>query len=148
MYKSVAVNNDTRFKVPSTEKFSLWVETVIEEFNRFFQVDIEIVDARTSQELNKKYRGKDSPTNVLSFPLELPDYVEEDLIGDLVICAEVVASEAKDQNKSEEHHWAHLTIHGCLHLLGYDHINEEDALEMESLEIKLLDKLDIANPYD
>lgn len=148
MYKSVAVNNETSFEVPQTEKFSLWVETVIEEFNRFFQVDIEIVDSEASQDLNRTYRGKDQPTNVLSFPLELPDYVEEDLIGDLVICAEIVAKEAKEQNKPEEHHWAHLTIHGCLHLLGYDHINDEDAEEMEALEIKLLDKLDIPNPYD
>ncbi|MCB1605300.1 MAG: rRNA maturation RNase YbeY, partial [Xanthomonadales bacterium] len=88
------------------------------------------------------------PTNVLSFPLELPECVESELIGDLAICADVVEKEALEQNKPLLNHWAHMTIHGCLHLLGYDHVDEQEAEEMESLEVKLLAKLNIPNPYD
>jgi len=143
----VLLSNDAELESPSLTEFDLWVETVIEHHGEFFQVSIEIVDTTSSQDLNKTYRNKDRPTNVLSFPLELPDYVEEDLIGDLAICAEIVEQEAVQQQKNSKDHWAHLTIHGTLHLLGYDHINEEEAKIMEALEIQLLKKLNIANPY-
>ncbi len=144
----VLLNNETVYESPSLEQFDLWVETVIEMHGEFFQVSIEIVDEQLSQELNKTYRNQNKPTNVLSFSLDLPDGVEEDLIGDLAICASLVEAEAQSQGKPILHHWAHLTIHGVLHLLGYDHIEEEKAEEMEQLEIKLLKRLDIPNPYE
>jgi len=144
----VLLNNETAFAAPTIEQFDLWVETVIEEFDDFFQVSIEIVDEQLSSELNKTYRAQDKPTNVLSFALDLPEEVEEDLIGDLAICAPLVEAEAKLQGKLLLHHWAHLTIHGVLHLLGYDHNEDSQAEEMEGLEIKLLKRLNIANPYE
>ena len=143
----VLLNNDTPSDSPSIEQFNTWVNTVIEHHGEFFQVSIEIVDKEISQDLNSNYRQKDKPTNVLSFPLELPEFVKEDLIGDLAICAQVVEEEAKQQNKPVLNHWAHLTIHGTLHLLGYDHIQDDEAVEMESLEIKLLSQLTIPDPY-
>jgi len=143
----VLLNNDTQQEIPSLEQFERWVNAVVKHHGKYFQVSIEIVDKQTSQDLNNTYRQKDKPTNVLSFPLELPDFVEEDLIGDLAICVEVVEEEAKQQNKTLSNHWAHLTIHGCLHLLGYDHIQDDEADIMENLEIQLLEQLAIENPY-
>ena len=143
----VLLNNETGLDIPSLSEFNSWVKSVIDFNGEDFQVSIEIVDKNTSQELNNTYRNKDKPTNVLSFPLDLPEFVEEILIGDLAICAEVVADEAKQQNKTPGHHWAHLTIHGGLHLLGYDHIDDDEAEEMEAIEIKLLNQLGIENPY-
>jgi probable rRNA maturation factor len=144
----VLLNNDSNQVSPTLKQFSQWVQLVFKHFNKDFQVSIEIVDLKTSQQLNKDYRGKDKPTNVLSFPLELPDYVDEPLLGDLAICAEIVKKEAQQQNKDETHHWAHLTLHGTLHLLGFDHILEQEAEEMEALEIELLKQLKIPNPYE
>ena len=144
----VLLNNETVFESPSIEQFDLWVETVIEAHGEFFQVSIEIVDEQLSQELNKTYRGQNKPTNVLSFSLDLPEDVEEDLIGDLAICAPLVEAQAQEQGKPLMHHWAHLTVHGVLHLLGYDHIEVTQAEEMERLEIKLLKRLNIPNPYE
>lgn len=143
----VLFNNDTGLDVPSLSQFTSWVVSVIDFHGEQFQVSIEIVDKSTSKELNKTYRNKDKPTNVLSFPLDLPEIVEETLIGDLAICAEVVQVEANQQKKTVINHWAHLTIHGCLHLLGYDHIEEDEAEEMEAIEIKLLSDFGINNPY-
>ncbi len=144
----VLLNNATETSVPSIDQFNTWVNAVIQQHGSYFQVSIEIVDKETSQDLNNTYRGKAKPTNVLSFPLELPEFVKEDLIGDLAICAQVVEQEALEQNKPIFSHWAHLTIHGTLHLLGFDHIDDVEAKEMEALEIKLLNQLDIENPYD
>lgn len=146
--KPVLLNNDTNITIPDITLFNQWVEHVIAYHDKNFQVSIQVVDKKTSQQLNNTYRAQDKPTNVLSFALDLPAVVEEDLIGDLAICVELVMEEALQQKKLLNNHWAHLTIHGVLHLLGYDHINDEEAEEMESLEIKLLAKLDIANPYD
>lgn len=143
----VLLNNDTQQETPSLEQFETWVNAVIKHHGKYFQISIEIVDKQTSQALNNTYRQKDKPTNVLSFPLELPGFVEEDLIGDLAICAEVLIEEAMQQNKALNNHWAHLTIHGCLHLLGYDHIQDDEAEVMESLEVQLLEKLSVENPY-
>jgi len=148
LLNNVLLNNETGLNVPSLSQFSTWVKAVNDFHNDEFQVSIEIVNKSTSQELNETYRNKNKPTNVLSFPLDLPEFVEEILIGDLAICAEVVDFEAQEQNKDVISHWAHLTIHGCLHLLGYDHINDDEADEMESIEIQLLASLNISNPYD
>jgi len=109
---------------------------------------IRIVDKVEIQNLNKTYRHKDKSTNVLSFPSNLPIEIDESILGDVVICANVVASEAKAQNKTFDHHLVHIAIHGTLHLLGFDHIEESDANKMESLEIKILEKIGIDNPYE
>ncbi|WP_439650185.1 rRNA maturation RNase YbeY [Isoalcanivorax beigongshangi] len=112
---------------------------------------VRLVSRAESQELNRDYRGKDAPTNVLSFPFEMPDGIELDddelILGDLAICAEVVAEEARTQCKPEQAHWAHMVIHGVLHLLGYDHIEEQDAALMEALETELLNALGHDDPY-
>ncbi|WP_417501637.1 rRNA maturation RNase YbeY [Marinobacter sp.] len=112
------------------------------------EVTIRIVDIEESQSLNHQYRGKDKPTNVLSFPFEAPAGITVPLAGDLVICAPVVENEAKVQHKEPSAHWAHMVIHGMLHLQGYDHINDEDAEAMEALEIQLLAKFGFSNPYE
>jgi probable rRNA maturation factor len=109
---------------------------------------IRIVDKVEIQNLNKTYRHKDKVTNVLSFPSDLPVEIDESILGDVVICADVVANEAKVQNKTFDHHLIHMAIHGTLHLLGFDHIKESDANKMESLEIEILEKIKIANPYE
>ena len=97
--------------------------------------------------MNKTYRHKDKTTNVLSFPSDLPVEIDEAILGDVVICSEVVAKEAKEQNKTFNDHLLHIAIHGTLHLIGYDHVKESEAVEMENLEIKILEKMQIADPY-
>jgi len=113
-------------------------------------LSLRIVSAAESQQLNSAYRGKDKPTNVLSFPmqLELDDIsMSEVLLGDLAICAEVVEHEAVLQKKKPESHWAHMVVHGMLHLQGYDHVEENDAQKMESLETTIMQQLGFADPY-
>lgn len=111
------------------------------------ELTIRLVDAAESQTLNSQYRHKDSATNVLSFPADLPPELNIPLLGDLVICVPVVNREAAEQGKLPEAHWAHMVIHGCLHLLGHDHIDDDDAEVMEQLERQLLAELGIADPY-
>ncbi|MDC9727453.1 MAG: rRNA maturation RNase YbeY [Candidatus Thioglobus sp.] len=108
---------------------------------------IRIVNKAEIQSLNKTYRHNDKTTNVLSFPSDLPIEIDESILGDVVICRDVVASEAKDQRKSFDDHLLHMAIHGTLHLMGYDHIDDKDANKMETLEVKILEKMNIANPY-
>ena len=105
------------------------------------------VDEAESHELNLTYRGKDKPTNVLSFPFEAPPGIEMPLLGDLIICRQVVEQEAKEQQKPLEAHWAHMVVHGSLHLLGYDHIEDNEAEEMESLETEIMLALGYEDPY-
>lgn len=133
--------------LPSLKNFQTWAEAALARYNRSFELTIRLVSSEESQQLNAQYRNKDKPTNVLSFPFEVPEGIELDLLGDLIVCADVVANEAKAQNKSINAHWAHMIIHGCLHLLGYDHISDEEAEEMEDLEIQILAQLKIADPY-
>src|SRR5690554_1529782 len=111
------------------------------------EVTIRIVDNEEGRALNHQYRGKDKPTNVLSFPFEAPAGITMPLAGDLVICAPVVALEAQQQRKQPVAHWAHMVVHGMLHLQGYDHIEDDDAEAMEALEVRLLSELGFANPY-
>lgn len=134
-------------KVPSHQQFQSWLEQVLTQYQRSFELTIRIVSEQESQALNHQYRYKDSSTNVLSFPFEVPEGIELDLLGDLVICADVVEREAIEQQKTSLAHWAHMTVHGCLHLLGYDHIVDQDAEEMEALEIDILQQLGFNNPY-
>ncbi|MBV0932463.1 rRNA maturation RNase YbeY [Marinobacterium weihaiense] len=133
--------------LPSEADFTHWIETVLTDRKVEGEVCIRIVEADESQALNAEYRGKDKPTNVLSFPFEVPPGVPVTLLGDLVICADVVTQEADEQAKASLHHWAHMVMHGTLHLLGFDHINDDEAEEMEALERALLARLDIDDPY-
>jgi len=137
---------DTKL-LPSEENFILWAEKALPTVGDEFEITIRIVDEEESRALNHEYRGKDKPTNVLSFPFEAPPGLELPLLGDLVICKKIVEQEAKEQEKPLLHHWAHMTIHGILHLRGYDHINDDEADEMESLETNLLASLSISDPY-
>lgn len=140
----------SRKGIPSSASFRRWVEAALKGARRrkATEVAIRIVDADEGQALNLQYRGRDYATNVLSFEADLPPGVDLPLIGDLVICAPVVAREAAEQNKKPNDHWAHLTIHGTLHLLGFDHIEEAEAEEMEALETRILAGLGIQDPYE
>jgi probable rRNA maturation factor len=111
------------------------------------EVTLRLVDEAESRELNACYRHKDRPTNVLSFPFEAPLGVDVGLLGDLVVCAPVVAREAEEQGKPLAAHWAHMVVHGMLHLQGYDHIENEDAERMEALEREILAGLGYPDPY-
>ncbi|HHJ35825.1 MAG TPA: rRNA maturation RNase YbeY [Gammaproteobacteria bacterium] len=99
------------------------------------------------QQLNKQYREKDRPTNVLSFPMRSPEVIDMQLLGDIALCASIINQEAIQQSMKKDAHWAHMVVHGMLHLQGFDHIENSDAEEMEQLEIKILGQLGIANPY-
>lgn len=134
-------------KLPSLAQLQTWTEIALSTIENDPELTIRIVGSEESQQLNHQYRQKNKPTNVLSFPFEVPEGIEINLLGDLVICADIVIQEANNQNKAINDHWAHLVIHGCLHLLGYDHIKETEAVEMESIEIRLLSTLGIDNPY-
>ncbi len=108
---------------------------------------VRIVDPDESARLNREFRGRDAPTNVLSFPFEAPPGVPDRHLGDLVVCADVVRREAREQGKPLADHWAHMIVHGTLHLLGYDHVRPEDAAVMEPLEVRLLAALGVPDPY-
>jgi probable rRNA maturation factor len=133
--------------LPDERQIQQWLDAAILPFQLEAEVTVRIVDEAESQQLNFDYREKNKPTNVLSFPFECPPGIELPLLGDLVICAQVVAKEAAEQNKTLSAHWAHMVVHGSLHLLGFDHINEEDATEMEAEEIQILAELGFADPY-
>ena len=138
-------------KAPEAELINHWAELAASHYLQRCTEDqelaIRIVDPDESQQLNFQYRQKNKPTNVLSFPFEAIPGVSFPLLGDLIICAPIVLAEAKAQDKILESHWAHMIIHGVLHLLGYDHIEAKKAEKMENLEVKLLAKLGYANPY-
>ncbi|MFK4753238.1 rRNA maturation RNase YbeY [Oceanobacter antarcticus] len=135
--------------LPTEEQFLQWVTAAVAERSPYDEPEltIRLCAEAESQQLNSEYRGKDSPTNVLSFPFEAPPQVPIPLLGDLVICVQIVTREAHEQGKSANAHWAHMVIHGCLHLLGYDHINDDEAEEMEELEQRLLAQLGFPDPY-
>lgn len=152
MSQSLSLDVDLQIAVeadnlPSQADFELWARTAIGNSMDEAELTIRLVEIAESQQLNNMYRGKDKPTNVLSFPFEAPDNIALPLLGDLVICVAVVEQEAIEQQKTLSAHWAHMVIHGCLHLLGYDHIIDEEAEEMESLETQLLEQLGFTNPY-
>jgi len=132
---------------PDEQSIKRWVSAAIGDKPEDTELSLRIVDEQESQALNEKYRGANGPTNVLSFPFdaEIPEPLP--LIGDIVICAPVVAREAQQQNKDLKAHWAHMIIHGVLHLLGYDHQNESQAVIMETLETDIMQNLGFPPPY-
>lgn len=138
---------ETAGQLPSEDDFQRWVDAALGEQLDEGEICIRVVSREESQTLNHEYRGKDKPTNVLSFPFEVPEGIPLTLLGDLVICAEVVATEAEQQSKPLMHHWAHMVAHGCLHLIGFDHIKDDEAQVMENLERKILTTLGIPDPY-
>ncbi|TXK98167.1 rRNA maturation RNase YbeY [Methylococcaceae bacterium HT1] len=134
--------------LPRDDDFQLWVEKALDDYPKDAEVLIRIVDTQEIIDLNEQYRHKNGPTNILSFPFEMPEGVEGlNLLGDLVVCAEVLALEAETQKKTLKDHWAHIITHGILHLIAYDHVDEKDAIEMEAKEIFILQQLHINNPY-
>jgi probable rRNA maturation factor len=137
---------------PEPNSMNRWLRAVFErelpaDDPREVEVSVRVVDCEESQTLNKHYRQKDAPTNVLSFPSDLPPDLPFRHLGDIVLCAPVIRDEAGEQGKPINDHWAHMLVHGVLHLLGYDHIEEADAAEMEALEVDILSQLGVADPY-
>lgn len=134
----------------SDELISQWAITALKQFLKSGEMTIRLVNSTEIQQLNFNYRNKNKATNVLSFPSELPKNIALaiPLIGDIIICCEIIEEEAIEQHKTNEAHFAHLVIHGVLHLLGYDHVSASDAAIMEPIEIQLLNTLGIANPYE
>lgn len=133
--------------LPDDKQITAWTRAAISGVRECAELNVRIVDEEESRELNCRYRGKDKPTNVLSFPADLPEELDLPLLGDLVICAPIVAREADQQRKALRAHWAHMVVHGTLHLLGYDHIEDADAEIMEGLETRLLAGLGYPDPY-
>lgn len=139
-------------QLPSIKELTLWANIAHQSKECEADVTVRIVDIEESAELNQTYRGKEGPTNVLSFPFEAPPGIDIHLLGDLplgdlVVCAPVVEREAAEQNKELIAHWAHMVVHGVLHLQGYDHIKDEEALVMERLETEIIMELDFPAPY-
>ncbi len=147
IYLDLQYATDSQEGMPTDADFQQWLEAAVTPFQADAEVTIRLVDEEESHALNHEYRGKDKPTNVLSFPFEAPPGVELDLLGDLIICRQVVEKEAKEQNKPLKAHWAHMVVHGSLHLLGYDHIEDDEAEEMESLETEIMVKMAFTDPY-
>ncbi len=134
--------------LPSANEVEKWVSAVLTHLHKEqLELTVRFVENDESRSLNHTYRGKDKPTNVLSFPFEAPPGVSLDLLGDLVICVPVIEQEAHEQKKKIIHHYAHMIVHGTLHLLGYDHIEDDEAEAMEALEIHILSQLGIDDPY-
>lgn len=145
---------ETTQPLPTQQQLQRWVNTAVaiartnaNDVTTDVELTIRVVDKAEAQQLNRDYRGRDYATNVLSFPFTAPVELPVPLLGDLVICADVVADEAMQQHKAVIEHWTHMVIHGTLHLLGYDHIDDDEAEHMEQLEREILAELNIADPY-
>jgi len=132
--------------LPGERDFRAWAAAALGSRSDA-ELTVRVVGRDESRRLNDRYRGKDAATNVLSFPADLPPGVDLPLLGDVVICAALVEQEAGEQGKDARAHWAHLTVHGVLHLLGHDHQSEHEAVEMEALETRILAALGFADPY-
>lgn len=142
---TVDIQNVSEDPCPGSEQFIRWVTAALEGSRA--EVSLRIVDEEEMAELNQRFRHRQGTTNVLSFPFEAPAGTTNDFLGDIVMCAPVVRSEALEQGKSEEAHWAHMTVHGVLHLRGYDHLTAEEAEEMETLERRILSAMGYQDPY-
>ena len=144
------IHSDIGWKgIPAARSLRAWIELALRgaRRKRAAEISVLIVDMDAGRKLNRDFRGRDYATNVLSFPADLPPGFKSPLLGDLAICAPVVAREAAEQGKRPRDHYAHMVIHGSLHLLGYDHIDEREAEAMEALETRLLASIGIADPY-
>ena len=140
-------NDESLTNLPNQQDFEAWVDAALtQDFDNLEQT-IRVVGKAESRALNLQYRAQDTPTNVLSFTAE-NDYLDYECLGDLVICAPIVEQEAHQQKKSLQAHWAHMVVHGMLHLQGYDHQKTTQADEMEALEVKILSTLGYSNPYN
>ncbi|MEQ9564866.1 MAG: rRNA maturation RNase YbeY [Pseudomonadales bacterium] len=144
----VDFENTTQQATPDAQSFEHWVQTALTESYEQAELSVCIIDEEEMTSLNSRFRGQNKSTNVLSFPADLPEGMAIPLLGDIAICAPVIEREAMEQQKSLESHYAHMAIHGALHLAGYDHIDDSAAEEMEALEIKMMGKLGFANPYE
>jgi probable rRNA maturation factor len=134
--------------LPGAVDIRRWALAALAGFERpRAELGVRLVEEDEGAELNERYRGKQGPTNVLSFPFEDPPGVETDIIGDLVICAPVVQREAAERNMPPQAHWAHMVVHGVLHLRGYDHERDDDARVMEALESEIMTGLGYEDPY-
>lgn len=150
MYRITIQHATDKTAAPPSSSLRRWAKKALDHHVTDAEVTIRIVSTDEMTQLNSQYRHKVGPTNVLSFPVELPTGIELDvrMLGDIVICTDVVVREANDQGKPLEAHWAHMVVHGIFHLLGYDHENEQDAEIMESLETAVMLSLGFADPYD
>lgn len=137
-----------RTPAPAAGDFRRWARAALAGWRRrSVAIGVRVVGTAESRALNRRYRGKDRPTNVLSFPFEAPPGTRTDVLGDLVICAPVVRREARAGRVDERAHWAHMVVHGILHLRGYDHGNEREAVMMEGRETRILRRLGFPSPY-
>ena len=146
-YAIPEVGSAARQDIPTQNEIYRWAAAALTPVNHAIELVIRVVDEQESRQLNSRYRGKDKSTNVLSFPFAAPNDVDCDHLGDLVICAPVVIREAGEQRKRESDHWAHMVVHGVLHLRGLDHQTEDQARDMEELEKQILAGLGIQDPY-
>lgn len=150
----LALDDAVNMSVPTAQSIQRWVDAALQgaELNTdATQMTLRIVERDEITELNEQYRQKTGATNVLSFPFEptpgMPAELAEPELGDVIVCAAVVEQEAREQDKTSEAHWAHMIVHGTLHLLGYDHIQEDEAEQMEAIEVAVLARLGFADPY-
>jgi probable rRNA maturation factor len=145
----IDLNNDSDSdEVPDPSSMRCWISAALPRKTADIEISVQIVDEATMARLNGQFRGKQVPTNVLSFPADLPDELQLPLLGDIAICAQVVNREAEIQGKQPDAHWAHMLVHGTLHLLGYDHIEDADAEYMETLETRIITGLGFPPPYE
>jgi probable rRNA maturation factor len=142
------IDNVSTRSAPANALFESWVRAALKPRHTDAEISLRIVDEAEIAELNREYRGQNYATNVLSFPTDLPPELNLPHLGDIIICAAIVEHEAAAQAKTPEAHWAHMTVHGTLHLLGYDHVDDDEADAMEQLEINILSSLNYPNPYD
>ena len=150
MYHIVIQQATDKTLSPKASLLKRWAKLALSKIIEQGELTIRIVSTAEMSTLNNTYRHKNYPTNVLSFPFTMPKGIDMPIpiLGDIVICADIVNKEAIEQHKSQEAHWAHMIVHGIFHLLGYDHENEDDATQMESLEIETLNALGFPNPYE
>ncbi len=141
------IDNVSNCAAPDNALLERWVRAALDTRRSDAEIALRIVDEAEISDLNREYRGKDYATNVLSFPADLPPELNLPHLGDIVVCAQIVEQEAAAQQKTSEAHWAHMVVHGTLHLLGYDHIEDDEADTMEQLEIDILRTLNYPNPY-
>ena len=147
MNLEVDISSASTEPAPEEGDIRNWILAALTDRNRDTEISVRLVGIEEMSQLNHDYRGKTGPTNVLSFPAGLPEDLGLPLLGDIVICTPIVRQEAADQGKPVQAHWAHMTVHGILHLLGYDHIEDEDARIMESMETAILASLHFPCPY-